>query len=196
MTLFSTVGTMVVNWQADWQITCYLPHNSNINIANQGSLKQYNMNPVLKYQKQLSKYQNDSEKYLCDYCGHLLGSKDTFRRHLMTTHHNKITEHQYSFCSYSTARLDSISRHLKSKHHSKRVRDVTKYIMDFLNSPRERPLSKHDHTRRTQVPEKAISTNKQCQRTWKCFLGYYTSLMHYWCLQKCINHIIYWSRNP
>ena len=56
----------------------------------------------------------------------------------MTTHHNKIKEHQCSICGCSTARLDLIRRHLKSNHHSKRVRDVTKYIMDFLNSPMER----------------------------------------------------------
>ena len=82
------------------------------------------MNPVLKYQNQPSKNQNqpnDSEKYLCDYCGHLLGSKDTFRRHLMTACHDKIKEHQCYICSYSTARLDSVRRHLKSKH-SKRSR--------------------------------------------------------------------------
>ena len=83
------------------------------------------MNPVLQYQKQPLKYQNDSEKYLCEYCSHLLGLKDTFRRHLMTTHYNKIKEHQCSICGYSTARLDSIRRHLKSNHHFKRARDVT-----------------------------------------------------------------------
>ena len=55
----------------------------------------------------------------------------------MTAHHDKIKEHQCSVCGYSTARLDSIGRHLKSNHHSKRVRDVTKYIMDF-NPPMER----------------------------------------------------------
>ena len=51
------------------------------------------MKSVLKYQNQPSKYQNqpsnDSEKYLYDYCGHSLGSKDTFRKHLMTAHYSK-----------------------------------------------------------------------------------------------------------
>ena len=89
------------------------------------------MNSILKYQ---SESFNDSEKYLCDHCGHLLGSKDTFR-HLMTTHHNITKEHQCSICSYSTTRLDSIRRHLKSNDHSKRARDEKKYIMDFLNPP-------------------------------------------------------------
>ena len=47
------------------------------------------MNSILKYKNQ----SNDSEKYLCDYCGHLFGSKDTFKRHLMTANHNKTKEH-------------------------------------------------------------------------------------------------------
>ena len=80
------------------------------------------------------------ENYLCKYCGHLLGSKDSFRRQLKTIHYSKTREHSCSICGFSTVRLNSIRRHLKSRHHSKRARDVTKYILDFLNSPREKSL--------------------------------------------------------
>ena len=34
--------------------------------------------------------------------------------------------------------LDSIRGHLKSNHHSKRARDITTYIMDFLDPPKAR----------------------------------------------------------
>ena len=76
---------------------------------------------------------NMKGKYFCEYCGHLLGSTDSFRRHLKTIHYSKSSEHMCSICSFSTMRLDSIRRHLKSNHHSKRARDVTNYILDFLN---------------------------------------------------------------
>ena len=72
------------------------------------------------------------EKYLCEYCS----STDSFRRHLKTIHYSKTRKHQCSICGFSTARLDSIRGHLKSNHHSKRARDVTKYILDFLNPPK------------------------------------------------------------
>ena len=38
-----------------------------------------------------------------------------------------------AICGFSTMRLDSIGRHLKSNHHSKRARDISSYIMDFLD---------------------------------------------------------------
>ena len=125
------------------------------------------MNPVLKDKKQPSNHQNDSEKYLCDYCGHLLGAKDTFRRHRMITHHDKTKEHQCSICGYSTARLDSIRRHLKSNHHSKRARYVTKYITDFPNSPRERfpfetrPYQVEPSTRESYIYQQTMPKNKE-----------------------------------
>ena len=34
--------------------------------------------------------------YLCEYCGQLLGSLDTFRRHLKTIHYRKTREHKCS----------------------------------------------------------------------------------------------------
>ena len=37
-------------------------------------------------------------------------------------------------------RLDSIRRHLKSNHYSKRTRDITSYIMDFLDPPQVKAL--------------------------------------------------------
>ena len=74
-------------------------------------------------------------KYLCEYCSQLLGSMDSFRRHLKTIHYSKTREHKCSLCGFSTMRLDSIRRHLKSNHHSKRARDITSYIMDFLGPP-------------------------------------------------------------
>ena len=107
-----------------------------------------------------------TEKYLCDYCGHLLGSKDTFRRHLMTAHHDKIKGHQCSICSYSTARLDSSRRHLKSNHHYKRARDVTKYIMDFLYSHMERspietrPYQADPSTRESYIYQQTMPKNE------------------------------------
>ena len=76
------------------------------------------------------------EKFLCEYCSHLLGSIDSFRRHLKTISYSKTREHQCSICSFSIERLDSIRRHLISNHHSKRARDVTKYMLDFLNPPK------------------------------------------------------------
>ena len=107
------------------QITDYLPHNSKCKQSNPSTIKT-KMNPAYE------------EKYLCEYCGHLLGSKDSFRRHLKTIHYSKTREHSCSICGFSTIRLDSIRRHLKSSDHSKRARDVTKYILDFLYSCKER----------------------------------------------------------
>ena len=86
---------------------------------------------------------------------------------LMTTHHDKIKEHQCSICSYSTARLDSIRRLLKSNHHFKRVRDVTKYIMDFLNSHRERspietrPYQADPSMRESYIYQQTMPKNKE-----------------------------------
>ena len=81
---------------------------------------------------------NMDEQYLCEYCGQLLGSLNTFRRHLKTIHYSKTREHRCSICGFSTRRLDSIRRHLKSNHHSKRARDITTYILDFLDPPKVR----------------------------------------------------------
>ena len=76
--------------------------------------------------------------YLCKCCGQLLGSLDTFRRHLKKIHYSKTREHNYSICGFLTMTLDSIRRHLKLNHHSKRARDITTYIMDFLDPPKAR----------------------------------------------------------
>ena len=80
------------------------------------------------------------EQYLCEYCGQLLGSLDTFRRHLKTIHYSKTREQKCSICGFSTRRLDSIRRHLKSNHHSKRARDITTYILHFLDPPKVNAL--------------------------------------------------------
>ena len=42
-------------------------------------------------------------------------------------------------------RLDSIRRHLKLNHHSKRARDITTYIMDFLDPPKVRASIETSH---------------------------------------------------
>ena len=73
---------------------------------------------------------------MCEYCGQILGSQDTFRRHLKTIHYSKTSEHKCSICGFKTSRLDSIKRHLKTNHHSKKARDITTYILDFLNPPK------------------------------------------------------------
>ena len=79
-----------------------------------------------------------AKQYLCEYCGQLLGSLETIRRHLKTIHYSKTREHKCSMCGFSTMRLDSIRRHLKSNHQSKRARDITTYILDFLDPPKAR----------------------------------------------------------
>ena len=65
---------------------------------------------------------------------------DTFRRHLKTIHYSKTSEHKCSICGFSTSRLDSIKRHLQSNHHSKKARDITTYILDFLDPPKAKAL--------------------------------------------------------
>ena len=72
---------------------------------------------------------------------------------------------------FSTLRLDSIRRHLKLNHHSKRARDVTNYIMDFLDPPKAkapietRPYQADPSTRNSYIYQQTMPKNK-------CFHGY------------------------
>ena len=96
-----------------------------------------------------------------------LGSKDSFRRHLKTIHYSKTRDHSCSLCGFSTVRLNSIRRHLKSSQHSKRARDVTKYILDFLNSSREkspietRPCQADPSTGNSYIYQQTMPKNKE-----------------------------------
>ena len=106
------------------------------------------------------------EQYLCEYCGQLLGSLDTFRRHLKTIHCSKTREHKCSICGFSTRRLDSIRRHLKSNHHSKRARDITTYILDFLDPPKVNALETSYHkadpsTSNSYIYQQTMPKNKE-----------------------------------
>ena len=75
------------------------------------------------------------DNYLCEYCGQILSSRDSFKRHLKTIHYSKTSEHKCSICGFRTNRLDSIRRHLRTNNHSKKARDITTYILDFLDPP-------------------------------------------------------------
>ena len=84
-------------------------------------------------------------KYLCECCGQLLGSLDSFIRHIKTIHYSKTREHKCSICGFSMMTLDSIRRHLKLNHHSKRARDFTSYIIDFLDPPQAKAPIETSH---------------------------------------------------
>ena len=106
------------------------------------------------------------EDYLCEYCGQTLGSLDTFRRHLKTIHYSKASEHKRSICGFSTSRLDSIKRHLKSNHHSKKARDITTYILDFLDPPKPKALETSNYkadlsTSDCYIYQQAMPKNKE-----------------------------------
>ena len=106
------------------------------------------------------------EQYLCEYCGQILGSSDTFRRHLKTKHYSKTREHKCSICGFSTRRLDSIRRHLKSNHHLKGARDITTYILDFLDPPKvkapQTPYYKADlGTSNRYIYQQSMPKNKE-----------------------------------
>ena len=64
-------------------------------------------------------------------------------------------------------RLDSIRRHLKSNHHSKRARDVTSYIMDFLDPPKAkapiktRPYQADPSTSNSYIYQQTMPKNKE-----------------------------------
>ena len=106
-------------------------------------------------------------KYLHEYCGQLLGSLDTFRRHLKTIHYSKRRELKCSICGFSTMRLDSIRRHMKSNHHSERARDITTYIMDFLDPPKARAPTETRHyqadpsTSNSYIYQQTMPKNKE-----------------------------------
>ena len=107
------------------------------------------------------------EQYLCEYCGQLLGPLGTFRRHLKTIHYSKTMEHKCSICGFSTRRLDSIRRHMKSNHHSKRARDITTYILDFLDPPKARASNETSYykadpsTSNSYIYQQTMSKNKE-----------------------------------
>ena len=67
-------------------------------------------------------------------------------------------------------RLDSITRHLKLNHHSKRARDVTNYVLDFLNSPEAkapietRPYQADRSTSNSYIYQQTMPQNKEMFR--------------------------------
>ena len=104
--------------------------------------------------------------YLCEYCGQLLGNLDTFGRHLKKIHYSKRREHNCSICGFKTRRFDSIRRHLKSNHHSKKARDITTYILDFLDSPKARALETSNYkadpsTSNSYIYQQSMPKNKE-----------------------------------
>ena len=106
------------------------------------------------------------DQYLCEYCGQTLGSLDTFRRHLKIIHYSKTSEHKCSICGFSTSRLDSIKRHLKSNHHSKKARDITTYILDFLDPPKVKALETSNYkadlsTSESYIYQQTMQKNKE-----------------------------------
>ena len=58
-------------------------------------------------------------------------------------------------------RLDSIRRHLRSNHHSKRARDITTYILDFLDPPKVRASIETSHYK----ADPSTSNSYICQQT-------------------------------
>ena len=70
-------------------------------------------------------------------------------------------------------RLDSIRRHLKSNHHSVRARDITSYIMDFLDPPKVRAPIETRHYQADPSTSNRYISNKLCLKIKKCSLGYY-----------------------
>ena len=106
------------------------------------------------------------ESYMCEYCGLILVSWDTFRRHLKTIHYSKTSEHKCSICGFKTSRLDSIKRHLKTNHHLKKARDITTYILDFLDPPKVKALETSSYkadpsTTESYIYQQSMPKNKE-----------------------------------
>ena len=64
-------------------------------------------------------------------------------------------------------KLDSIRRHLRSNHHSKRARDITTYILDFLDPSKVRASIETSHcktdlsTSNSYIYQQTMPKNKE-----------------------------------
>ena len=106
------------------------------------------------------------DDYMCEYCGQFLSSRDSFRRHLKTIHYSKTSEHKCSICGFKTNRLDSIRRHLRTNNHSKKAKDITTYILDFLDPPEAKALETSSYkadpsTTESYIYQQSMPKNKE-----------------------------------